>query len=219
MPNSMARAALAPITGIYDILELAGGCMDCGPAGPSHTDVLRPFDYDAGTRTESIALEEGLATLWGVGVGAATAGNAFSPRSTISLDSELAWGFGTRAARAADDLAYVAQPSTALQHYWPPNRGFVESARATLLPGTRVDRYGSEFGTFVAPEGVPFGMRGLPAEAATRPYSVYEVLRPIEVDAGLAVPWHGQPGFGMQYELPSEVRRLVQQGYLRRVGP
>ncbi len=107
--------------------------------------------------------------------------------------------------------------TTALTPYWPANRGFEDVSRATLLPGTRVDRYGAEAGTFVSPEGTPLGMRALSPESRKKVYLVYEVLMPIEVDVGLVTPWFGQPGFGLQFELPNTVDYLVRWGYLRRV--
>lgn len=102
---------------------------------------------------------------------------------------------------------------------WPPNRGFISGypRRATLLPGAVVDRYGRETGTFVSPFGVPFPERALPPSAATAPYGRYEVVKPFEVDAGPAEPWFGQPGLGLQYELPDTVENLINDGFLRRL--
>jgi hypothetical protein len=81
----------------------------------------------------------------------------------------------------------------------------------------RIDRYGSDFGSFVSPEGTPFPARSLHPEAAGRPYSVFEVVKPIDVDAGVAAPYYGQPGLGVQYELPASVKELIKRGVLRRV--
>ena len=102
---------------------------------------------------------------------------------------------------------------------WPPNRGFAgEPGAASLIPGTRVDRYGAEGGTFVAPVGTPFGARSLPESALNKPFNTYEVLKPIEVQAGPAAPWFGQRGGGMQYELPSSVKDLIGSGHLAPVS-
>jgi hypothetical protein len=55
---------------------------------------------------------------------------------------------------------------------WPPNRGFLgEPERVTLMPGTRVDRYGFEGGTFVSPEGTPYEMRLLAPGTQSKPYN------------------------------------------------
>jgi hypothetical protein len=109
---------------------------------------------------------------------------------------------------------------TALQTYWPPNRGFLETPVTEKLGvGTRIDRYGDDTGTFFAPQGTPYWMRSLPAWIAdTKPYNVYEVIRPIEVQSGKAAPWFGQFGQGTQYEFPLKVvdgitQRLYQEGW------
>lgn len=48
---------------------------------------------------------------------------------------------------------------------WPPNRGLLgEPDSMTVLPGTIIDRFGYEGGTFVSPYGVPYEMRALAPE-------------------------------------------------------
>jgi RHS repeat-associated protein len=106
----------------------------------------------------------------------------------------------------------------ALQTYWPPNRGFMGSpTRGVLKPGTRIDRYGSELGTFASPAGTPFGARALPPHAASAPLRQYEVLQPLPTRSGTAAPWFGQPGGGMQYEFAQPIETLIEQGFLRRI--
>ncbi|WLD93031.1 glycohydrolase toxin TNT-related protein [Alkalihalobacillus sp. AL-G] len=52
--------------------------------------------------------------------------------------------------------------TTAIQTYWPPNRGFLGTPKTeTLQKGTLIDRYGSEYGSFVSIKGTPFQMRAL----------------------------------------------------------
>lgn len=83
---------------------------------------------------------------------------------------------------------------------WPPNRGLDgEAVIQTLKPGTRIDRYGFEGGTFVSPEGIPYPSRALAPGTENKPYNVYEVIKPIEVQAGKIAPWFGEPGGGIQY--------------------
>lgn len=136
-------------------------------------------------------------------------------------------------ARVAVDLAILASLYKGLKYgtakkvsestdptHWPPNRGFLkEPSKLTLKPGTRIDRYGSEYGTFASPEGTPFPARALPGEAASKPYTVYEVVKSLEVDAGLTAPWFDQPGLGVQYELPASINQLIELGILRRITP
>ena len=103
---------------------------------------------------------------------------------------------------------------------WPPNRGFEGNpAPKTLSGGTRVDRYGYEGGTFVSPEGTPVAARSLAPGTTAKPYNIYEVTKPIEVQAGKVAPWFGEVGKGVQYELPMSVGEAVSKGYLTRVGP
>ena len=104
---------------------------------------------------------------------------------------------------------------------WPPNDGFLNSGRSTMVPGTRLDRFGGNGGRFLAPEGTPFGARALPPGAQNSRYSVFEVARPFEVNAGPAAPWFNQPGRGLQYLPDVPVRNLIDDGFLRviRVEP
>ena len=102
---------------------------------------------------------------------------------------------------------------------WPPNRGFDgEVVIETLKPGTRIDRYGFEGGTFVSPEGIPYSSRALAPGTEKKPYNVYEVIKPIEVQAGKIAPWFNEPGGGIQYELSISVKKLIEDGFIRRVG-
>ena len=122
-----------------------------------------------------------------------------------------------------------ATSSRELVPYYPPNRGFLlDPVSTTLKPGARLSRYGGfvdqsgqfkDFGTFVAPEGVPFRMRALPPSAEGKPLSVYEVLKPIDnVSTGKAAPGFNQPGLGSQQELPLPIQDLVEQGFLRLIS-
>jgi len=108
----------------------------------------------------------------------------------------------------------------------------------SLFAGQRIDRFGSEFGGYLSPEGTPFGARGIPPQSldsttapATCNYSRYRVLKDIPVYSGPIAPALGQPGFGLQYVLdasifpgaPANARDfnvgyLVANGFLARVG-
>lgn len=118
--------------------------------------------------------------------------------------------------RVAGKVAEGAATSKRIS--WPPNRGFEgDSAKATLIPGAKVDRYGDVDGSFVSPDGTPFPQRSLPESYASKPLNTYEVMRPIDADAGPSAPWFDQPGKGMQFELPGSVRDLLGSGHLRDV--
>ncbi|MDE7333072.1 MAG: TNT domain-containing protein [Lachnospiraceae bacterium] len=101
---------------------------------------------------------------------------------------------------------------------WPPNRGFDGSpTKITLETGTLIDRYGYDGGTFASPRGIPYTERALPIGTDQKPYTVFEVVRPVDVQAGKIAPWFGEKGGGIQYEFSQKISELLQQGILRKV--
>ena len=124
---------------------------------------------------------------------------------------------------------------------YPPDNGYVVAPDGkpieitqSLTPGTDIDRYGSEYGSFLAPEGLSYASRSIPPSsldgtpAAGCNYHDYRVVKAFTVDAGPIAPWFGQPGYGWQYQLngalvpgaPTQlnVLWLVSNGYLVPVG-
>jgi RHS repeat-associated protein len=104
---------------------------------------------------------------------------------------------------------------------WPGNSGFIEGTveRQFLMPGQVVDRYGFGGGRFVSPAGTSVKARALRPGTDTLPFNSYQVVKPIEVNAGGVQPWFGQPGLGMQYELPVSVNVLLKRGLIQAVTP
>ena len=103
---------------------------------------------------------------------------------------------------------------------WPPNDGFEGTPiRNTLQPGMRIDRYGYEGGSFASPFGISYEARSLAPGTETKPYYVYEVIKPFEVFEGNSVPWFDQPGGGIQYKLFNTIEELINDGFIRRVTP
>lgn len=123
---------------------------------------------------------------------------------------------------------------------YPPANGYLIGPNGqpielnqTLVPGARTDRYGSEYGSFLAPEGLPYASRAIPPQsldgnpAAGCNYHDYKVLKEFTVHAGPIAPWFNQPGFGWQYQLDAtlvpgapariNVGWLVANGYLERL--
>jgi hypothetical protein len=122
---------------------------------------------------------------------------------------------------------------------YPPASGYLlidgqplEFVR-TLRPGTELDRFGSEFGGFLAPEDTPYAMRSLPPAsldvfdpAYACNYHLYKVLKSFAADEGLIAPGFGQPGYGLQVQLdgslvpgaPSQLNVIwmIDNGYLAR---
>ncbi|NUR61497.1 MAG: TNT domain-containing protein [Catenulispora sp.] len=124
---------------------------------------------------------------------------------------------------------------------YPPKNGYVLTPggtpiewHQTLLPGQDIDRFGSEYGSFLAPEYLPYANRAIPPQsldsnpAATCNYHDYRVLKPFQVDAGPIAAWFAQPGGGLQYQLDAtlvpgapaqiNVMWLVNNGYLARIN-
>jgi hypothetical protein len=123
-------------------------------------------------------------------------------------------------------------------YIYPPASGFALDTAGNpiefsmqLVPGVAIDRFGSEAGGFLAPEGSPYAQRALPpqnldnAASASCNYHDYRVLRAFTVLAGPVAPWFAQSGGGLQLQLdyrqvpgapnPLTVLWLVQHGYLQ----
>lgn len=140
-------------------------------------------------------------------------------------------------------------PDVFLEKYWegpadsggwkyPPNDGFadvngaVDKQPRLLLPGRHLDRFGSEYGSYLAPAGDSYAERALPPQnLSTRDadfpcdYHLYVVTKPFTVWQGSVAPWFEQPGGGQQMKLdpvfldPGEgerlnVKWLREHGYL-----
>jgi hypothetical protein len=111
------------------------------------------------------------------------------------------------------------RPSADVVPFYPKNDGFQGTPQAAwLMSGERLDRFGSEYGRFASPVGVPMPMRALPPGAADRSYNVYEVVKPFQVQAGTIAPAFGHVGGGTQYVLPLSVKALLARGVIKRVG-
>ena len=132
-------------------------------------------------------------------------------------------------------LADYWNPTTASWNY-PPDNGYLIVAghplefQQTLEPGQAIDRYGSLYGSFLAPFATPYAARSIPPSSLddspgfTCNYHTYKVLKAFTVEAGPIAPAFGQPGLGLQYQLVSSllpgdpstanVYWLVDNGYL-----
>jgi hypothetical protein len=158
--------------------------------------------------------------------------------STGPVGREL---IGYQRTGGATDQAFLQQyyDSTAGSWKYPPDSGYLVvngqpvEFEQTLAVGQDIDRFGSEWGSFLAPAGLPYAMRSIPPQsldgnpAAGCNYHDYKVLKPFEVHGGPIAPWFDQPGYGWQYQLdaalmpgsPSgfNVGWLVANGYLQRL--
>ena len=86
---------------------------------------------------------------------------------------------------------------------WPPYPGSIDQLEAdyTLLPGTKIDRFGQPKGSFLSPIGTAYSDRSLKPGTLKEDYYVYEVKKPLTVKAGEILPWFGETGGGIQYRL------------------
>ncbi|MET3036855.1 TNT domain-containing protein [Chryseobacterium sp. NRRL B-14859] len=107
---------------------------------------------------------------------------------------------------------------------WPPNRGAMGTREMSLKPGDQFDRFGGwidengmfqDKGAFVAKDGAPYTDRALPKGTDSKPYRRYKVVEEIPgVKEGEAIPWFGEKGGGIQYELPANINDLIKEGYI-----
>ncbi|MUL41046.1 DUF4237 domain-containing protein [Streptomonospora sp. PA3] len=94
---------------------------------------------------------------------------------------------------------------------YPPHDGFAleggrpRSAEKAVPAGAMVDRFGSPFGSFLAPAGTPFSERALPPDSLnTWPggpehnYRCYRVAESFTARVGPIAPAFEQPGGGLQ---------------------
>lgn len=99
---------------------------------------------------------------------------------------------------------------------YPPNDGFNATSRSsTLSPGSTLQRSGGIQGKFVAPVNTPVEKLSLPPDKINAPITYYTVLKPIQVQAGTAMPWFNQPGGGTQFLLPDSIANLQKTDILR----
>ncbi|MFM2482554.1 glycohydrolase toxin TNT-related protein [Celerinatantimonas sp. YJH-8] len=105
-----------------------------------------------------------------------------------------------------------------LQTYWPPKDGALGPVtNEKLQPGTLIDRYGHEGGSYVSPAGTPFKMRALPPTTNEADLHTYRVLKPIDAQTATIAPAFNQMGLGIQHKLADSISNLVKNGYLERV--
>lgn len=101
---------------------------------------------------------------------------------------------------------------------WPINDGFDGVASSmNLKKGTRIDRYGFETGTFVSPQGTSYEMRALAPGTNSKPYHVYEVVKPIDCLGGKIVSWFDEIGGGVQYKMSKSIQELLDEGFIKEV--
>lgn len=89
--------------------------------------------------------------------------------------------------------------------------------------GTKVDRCGNEYGTFLSPAGTPYTHRTLAPGTRADGYHQYTVEKPFIVESAKVAPAMGQAGGGTQYRIVTpagekvrvNVDYLIKNGYLK----
>ena len=104
---------------------------------------------------------------------------------------------------------------------WAPNGGRVPGTikeEQVLDIGTVIDRYGNQYGKYTSPVGVPYEQRALPYIENPNAYHQYEVIKPINnVTFSEIAKAFEQPGGGIQYELPSSIKQLIKEGFIKEI--
>ena len=130
---------------------------------------------------------------------------------------------------------FESQFGTPSSRVWPSNDGFpggYSPQPAHLPEGTIIDRFGSAYGRYLAPDGTPFADRALTPESAGSDYNRYMVTGKAlppgwQIVEGPVEPWFGQnpsPG-ATQYMIQGpdgvkvSVRELIDRGILDEYGP
>lgn len=149
-------------------------------------------------------------------LGDARLGPKWLPNRTQEPVGPLLKGYSrTGTLSPADFLkTYWEGPADTGSWKYPPNDGFgeingqIDKEPAKLRPGQRLDRFGSEYGAYLAPAGDAYAERALPPQnlntrdaAVPCDYRVYEVTKPFWVWQGSIAPWFEQPGGGEQIKL------------------
>jgi uncharacterized protein YukE len=132
-----------------------------------------------------------------------------------------------------DDFA--SQFGTPGARSYPLNDGFPPGyvpQPAQLPEGAIIDRFGSEYGRYLAPDGTPFADRSLAPESVGGDYNRYMVTgKPLppgwQIVEGPVEPWYGQtpPPSALQYMIVGPdgvkvtVKELVDRGILDEYGP
>lgn len=70
----------------------------------------------------------------------------------------------------------------------------------------------------MAPLGASFESRALPISSnVSSNLRFYEVIKPLKVDAGPAIPWFGEKGGAQYFTGDKNIAQLIEEGYLKRI--
>ena len=202
---AVCAAATVVTCGGFAAAAGAVAAVSCGVAAATTASTIAAGAFIGSATVFGVAAVSAAATSSSVqefcdkgnwGTVAATAGGAFFGGAGASLLS--------------------SSPSSSSATKYPPNDGFNATPRESVLAtGSQLQRVGGTSGRFVAPINTSFSSLSLPPDKIGAPIMNLEVLRPIPVQAGTAMPWFGQPGGGTQFLLPDKIQHLIENGSLR----
>ncbi|PYH43745.1 TNT domain-containing protein [Aspergillus saccharolyticus JOP 1030-1] len=117
---------------------------------------------------------------------------------------------------------FTAGPYNNTGYIYPQNDGFKGCAETvTLQVGTRVDRFGTPTGGYLATPDTSYAARAIPPSnlnvyngSTLYNYWQYEVRHPFWALYGEVLPWFGQPGGGEQWYVSEGLKPLIDNGSL-----
>lgn len=108
----------------------------------------------------------------------------------------------------------LLKSESSLTEYYPKNNGALGKWDTEfLMPGMKIDRFGSGFGKYFSPQGTLMSMRALPP-GNTGAYNAFKVVKPFEVRSSIIAPAFGQSGLGKQYLSPVNMNTLLKRGII-----
>lgn len=101
---------------------------------------------------------------------------------------------------------------------YPPDDGFLGgySETTTIRPGTVINRYGGEYGKYFSnTSGTPENLALPPANDGA--LIQYRVIKSFPVRGGIAAPYYGKPGLGVQFLSPKSIEWLRINKYIKKL--
>ena len=144
--------------------------------------------------------------------------------SYSQIPTEIAADESAETAYEASLLAYGNNTSTnaplVLYQKYPCDSwnqdGFLGSYSTTVTAQEDFvfSRIGDIDGSYVSPPGTTLSERGLPSTYTNTDETLWRVIKPFDMQAGISAPWQDASGLGIQYLLPFSIKYLLNNGYI-----
>jgi hypothetical protein len=217
--------------------------VSAGAASTASAASARPIHAPAASAAAPAAAAPGAELIrWGCSDAYFDGDSLLGPRELPNAGPVGLQLYGYRRTDSQRPAGFLAQFRGASGWIYPPSNGYIVGPDgkpveqvATLAPGEDIDRYGSVYGSFLAPAGTPYAKRSLPPSSLDSTpslpcnYHEYLVLKPFAVDEGPIAPWFDQPGGGLQFQLDAALIKgapaqlnvlwLLNNGYLQEITP